>query len=164
MKLTHWTINSLGVLALASSVFAGSVNDRNRWTSRDKILDAMKNPKSSNQSVDLPQVDVKGAAIKGREVPVRDLSTRPTASVREVTTVDQKKVEIKRRDVSTYDSTLRTAPMSNFAAKRAPASDGKRADVSKMYAVDSAPIPSRRIVVSSPEGLEELRKQLNREH
>ena len=40
--------------------------------------------------------------------------------------------------------------------------DKVRADTSKMYAVDRAPIPSRRIVVASPEGLEELRKQLNR--
>jgi hypothetical protein len=164
MKLTQWTINSLALLALATSALGASINDRNRWTSRDKMLEALKNPKSPAHSVDLPQVDVKGAELKGREVPVRGLSTKPMSSAPGVTTVDEKQVEIKHREVSTHESTMHATPVSNFTAKRAPVQNKTGVDTPKMYATDSAPIPSRRIQVRSPEGLEELRKQLNREH
>ncbi len=162
MKWSQWTIGCLALLVLASSALAASVNDRSRWTSLDKIRNAINNPKSPSRTVDTPTVDVKGAPIKGREVPVRDLSARPTPGMRDVTTVDQKNAELKRRDVSTYDTPVRGTSVGNFTAKRAPVAEKMRAETAKMYATDSAPIPSRRIQVNSPEGLEELYKQLNR--
>jgi len=162
MKLTHWTIGGIALLALATSANAGSVNDQRHWTNFDKIRDAINNPMSPGQAVDLPTVDVKGVEIKGREVPMRDLSARPTTGMRDVTTVEQKSVDVKRREISIYNTTLRGTPVSNFTAKHASIANGMHSDASKMYAVDHAPIPSRRIVVASPEGLEELRKQLNR--
>jgi hypothetical protein len=162
MKRSQWTIGCFALLAFASSALAASVNDRSRWTSVDKIRETFNNPKSPGRKVEMPTVDMKGAEIKGREVPMRELSTRPAPGMREVTTVDQKNVELKRRDVSTYDTAVRGTSVNNFTAKRAPVSEKMRPDTAKMYATDSAPIPSRRIVVASPEGLEELRKQLNR--
>jgi len=158
----QWIAGCLALLAFAASALARSVNDRSRWTSLEKIQDAIKHPMSPGNTVDMPKVDVNGAEIKGREVPMRDLSTRPTPGMRGVTTVDQQNVELKRREISTYDTPLHATPVGNFTAKRAPVADKMRGDSSKMYAVDRAPIPSRRIVVASPEGLEELRKQLNR--
>jgi len=162
MKLTQWTIGCLALLAFASSALSASVNDRSRWTSLDKIRDAINNPRSPGRTVETPTVDMKGAPIKGRDVPLRDLSTRPTPGMREVTTVDQKSVDLKRRDLSTYDTPVRGTSVGNFTAKRAPVADKMRPDTAKMYATDSAPIPGRRIQVGSPEGLEELHKQLNR--
>jgi hypothetical protein len=162
MTLKNWTIGSLAFLAVVTCAPAGSVNDRSHWTSIEKIRDAIRNPISLGGKVEMPKVDMKGTEINGREVPMHDLSTRPRLGVRGVETVEQNNVELKRREVSTYGTAMRATPVGNFTGKRAPMADKINTDASKLYSVDRAPIPSRRIVVATPEGLEELRKQLNR--
>lgn len=157
------SISLLIAAALVSNALAGTINDPNRWTSRDKILDAMKNAKSPGKSVELPTVELKGAPVKQREVPVCDLSKRPTPARREVSTVDQPKVDLKRQEVSVFDTPVRATPTSNFTAKRVTLPGAVRSDMARPYPVEPAPIPNRRIQVRSPEGLEELYKQLNRQ-
>lgn len=150
------------VLLLVASAQAGSVNDRGRWTSLDKIREVMTNRTAAATAVNLPKVEIKSAEIKGRSVPTRDVSTRPTPGIRDVNTLDRKNVELKRREVSTYETATRPTPVSNFTGKRPAVAEKMRPEPSNTYAVDAAPIPERRIRVNSPEGLEELRRQLNR--
>ncbi|MCX7886986.1 MAG: hypothetical protein N3B01_07010 [Verrucomicrobiae bacterium] len=161
----HWPITVafvIGTAALLASGRAATINDPNRWTSRDKILNAMKNAQSPGGTVELPTVELKGADIKRREVPVRDFTQRAAVTKREVETVQSPKVPLKRHDVPIHDTPVRLPPSSNFTAKRYVLADKTRPYPTKPYPVERAPIPARRIQINSPEGLEELREQLGR--
>lgn len=112
--------------------------------------------------VDLPTVNVKGTEIKGYAVPMRGAAATRTFNQRELNTVEQKSVDIKRRDVSTLDMSVRSKPQTNFAAKRSSISTQPYPDAAKLSTVGAAPVTKRRIIISTPEGLEDLKNQLNR--
>jgi len=163
MNPTRCLLSALLLAAAASSVFAGSVNDRSRWTSVDKIREAFNNPASSVGTVETPTVDVNNKDIgKSREVPLRGMTTTETPGMRDVGTVEQKNVDIKQHGVSVSETGVHPSPLTNFTTRRAPTGNNFAAASSAMRAVDRAPTTARRIQVSSPEGLEELKKQLNR--
>ena len=162
MKLTHWTICSLIIVAAASFANAGTVNDNSRWTGLDKFRESIAHPLSPGSTVDMPTVDVHGAEIKSHSVPMRDLSTSPTPAQRELKTVGSKNVDVNRRELSTRDTEVRDMPQTNFTAKRSSLFDQVRSESYNRSPVNPAPVTKRRIVVSSPEGLEELKNQLNR--
>jgi hypothetical protein len=162
MKSARGFIFGCAIAVWAASAHAGSVNDRSKWTSLDKIRNAFNNPTSPGATVHTPTVPVDGATFKTHDVPMRGLNSAPAPRMHETGVVDSKQVDIKRRDISVRDAGVRTTAMTNFTGKRAPVSDRVYADAARVQAVNAAPISSRRIHVGSPEGLEELRKQLNR--
>ncbi len=152
----------LGVALLSASVHAGSIDDRSRWTSRERISNAFANPNFSGNKVNMPTIDMKGAPVKGFGVPLREIDARSTPSMRDINTLDQRTVELKRRDFSTRDVSIRNSPLTNFTAKRATANDRLPPDVKLRLREPRAPVNERVISTSTPDGQRELKEQLNR--
>ena len=163
MKYFLSAISGIAVLLLLANANAATINDQSRWNGMDKAKKAFANPTSPDQKVKLPTVNVKDSPIKGRAVPTRELPTTATPSQREVKTVESKNVDLKQRELSVRDTTVRSTAKTNFTSRRADRSfSAVRPESSQVNAANPAPINQRRIVVRTPEGLEELKKQLNR--
>lgn len=155
-------IASVVVTAFLSRADAGSTNDVRRWTNIEKIQNAINKPSTPGSTVELPTVNVKGAEVKGYAVSPRDVAATKALNQRELKMLAQKKVELKRREISSLDAPVRSMPKVNFTAKQAALSDAVRPESHDRRTMEEAPVTKRRIVVNSPEGLEELKKQLNR--
>jgi hypothetical protein len=163
MKTKHKLLAAglLGAALLVARADAGSVNDASRWTSRERIRDALANPLAPATKVDMPTVDKKYAPMKGFGVSLRGINAAPTPSKRELNTLDQNTVELKQHEVSIRETNVRSGLQTNFTAKRAAVSE-RLPDGIKIVRSTKAQIPDRVIYANTPGGIEELKEQLNR--
>lgn len=163
MKTKHKLLAAglLGVTILVARADAGSVNDVSRWTNRERIQNALADPLASSTKVDMPTVDMKSAPMKGFGVSLREINEAPAPSNRELNTLDKSTVELKQHEVSVREMNVRSGLQTNFTSKRAAVSE-KLPDGIKVVRSTKAKVSDRVIYTNTPEGMEELKEQLNR--